>query len=166
MGKSKIKMVYCPNCGKVVEAARLNCPHCRESLHNAAEADSNEEKTHKRRMHRDKRERRRQARRDKRAALFEKLPFFEPLYYGGIGVAIITALILIGKLFTISEVAGASVVLVLFVPLYAKYSVWVIDNLGNFGSSRLEKAMLGFVVGGAMVIISLLCLIVSLAVGY
>lgn len=164
MGKGKIKRVYCPDCGDVVEAVLLNCPRCKASLNNAAEADSSEEKTHKKRMRRDKRERRREAHKAKREALFAKAPFLEPLYYGGIGVGIIVGLILLGKLFMVNALAGAIVSLALFVPIYLKVTLWVVDNFESYSGYRRGrgKPMWGFVVGGMFIIVSLLCLIYSL----
>ena len=168
-GKKKIKWVYCPKCGEVSDAALLYCEHCKESLRGAAEVDPGEAKIKKRRERSIKRDTKRRANREKREALFEKVPILEPLYYLFWVCLIIGILVGIVQLFALSELAGFIAITIAFIALYLWYAPLVVDNIDYFDSYTeklppiarereridIHRIMWGLVIGGAFIILCL-----------
>lgn len=174
--RKKKNLVYCPNCGNINDADVLYCKYCKKSLKGAIEIDYDEEKNRKKREKQIKIDKIIRTIKNKKNALFEKVPILKPLYYIVLICLVVGILIGIVRIFRASILAGFIVVTIMFVCLYAVFAPLIIDNIDYFDSyiDRLppisrgrERAIVhhllwGFVIGGFMLIISLLSLIYAL----
>ena len=174
--RKKTKLVYCPNCGNINDADVLYCKYCKKSLKDAIEIDYDEDKNRKKREKQIKIDNTIRTIKNRKDALFEKAPILKPLYYMALIGLAVGILIGIVKVFKASVLAGFVIVTIIFVCLYIVFAPLIIDNIDYFdtyidrlppisrGRERVivHRLLWGFVVGGFILIISLLSLIYAL----